>query len=58
MEKIEKTKRYTHLTMQDIVDAREIEEATQGLDNYAKRLILERIKGMKEMQEIMSVKTA
>jgi hypothetical protein len=51
-------KKFTHLTEKDITDAEEIRDAVKGLDPFAQRLILERIKGMQDMQTILNRKTA
>lgn len=51
-------KKYNHLTEQDTADAEDIVEALEGLDDFATLMILERIRGMKDMQTIMERKTA
>jgi hypothetical protein len=51
-------KRYTHLTEQDVSEAKELEEALKKLDPFARRLVLERVKGINEAYELMKLKTA
>lgn len=51
-------KNFIHLTDQDIAESVDILEIMKALDPFAQQLILERVKGMKQMQDIMDKKTA
>jgi hypothetical protein len=58
MGETQEIKRYNHLSDQDVADAGDIVKALEGLDDFTTLMILERIRGMKDMQTIMERKTA
>lgn len=49
---------YNHMTDDDLRNAEDIREIMIDLDPIAQRMILERVKGMKDMQDILTQKTA
>jgi hypothetical protein len=51
-------KKYTHLTEEEISEGEEIHELMKNLDEFAQQLLLERARGMRQMQEIMNKKSA
>jgi hypothetical protein len=46
------------LTEDDTNDGKDIEKIMKDLDPCAQKLILERLQGMRQMQEILTAKTA
>jgi hypothetical protein len=52
------TEKYTHLTEEDISEGTEMHELMKNLDEFAQQLLLERARGMRQMQEIMNKKSA
>jgi DNA-binding HxlR family transcriptional regulator len=48
----------SHLTNAELEEAEDIHELMKNLDPIAQKMIAERVKGMKDMQDIMTKKSA
>lgn len=49
---------FTHLTKMELEEGEDILELMKNLDPIAQKMIAERVKGMKDMQDIMTKKSA